>query len=250
MQAGDESFDLVFLASDAIEKLLAARPRGRRQQGRPDALQRTAVAVRVGTAHPDIDSEDAVRAAVLARPPSAIRRVRAAWRCRSSSRRWASGRREGADGPGAARCARGFAVALGQVALGFQQLSELIDPHVEGIDIVGRAEAIAIDTVFSAAVVAGSPNADAARCSTFMASPDAAEAKRRGDARPAWARRGHHNDSNRRAKTQTPDRLPTCRRCSTNTASPAYQWVVFAPCSSSCCSTASTPRPSATSRPR
>jgi hypothetical protein len=51
-------------------------------------------------------------------------------------------------------------IASGEVALGFQQLSELI--HVEGIQIVGGLPAaIAIDTVFSAGVVTGSAHADA-----------------------------------------------------------------------------------------
>jgi len=73
----------------------------------------------------------------------------------------------------------GALVARGQVALGFQQLAELI--HVPGIRIAGPLPpAIAIDTVFGAAVVQGTPNAGAARrVLAFMASPEAADAKRR-----------------------------------------------------------------------
>ena len=73
----------------------------------------------------------------------------------------------------------GSMVASGEVALGFQQLSELI--HVPGIAIVGTLpQAIAIDTVFSAGVIANSHRADAAqRLLAFMAAPGAAMAKRR-----------------------------------------------------------------------
>ncbi|RYF67187.1 MAG: molybdenum ABC transporter substrate-binding protein, partial [Comamonadaceae bacterium] len=71
------------------------------------------------------------------------------------------------------------------VALGFQQLSELI--HVAGIDIVGPLPApVQIDTVFSAGVVAGSTQADTVhRLLAFMAGPEAAEAKRRQGMAPA-----------------------------------------------------------------
>ena len=73
----------------------------------------------------------------------------------------------------------GSLVAQGQVALGFQQLSELI--HVPGITIVGPLPgAIAIDTVFSGAVRKGSVHlAQARELLAFMASPEAAAAKRR-----------------------------------------------------------------------
>jgi len=185
VQAGDEAFDLVFLASDAIDKLLAA---GRVTAGsKVDLmLSSTAVAVRAGTAHPDIGSEDAVRAAVLAAPTIGYSTGPSGVALQKLFERW------GIADEVKARTVQappgvpvGSLVAQGQVALGFQQLSELI--HVEGIDIVGPLPAaIAIDTVFSAGVVAGSPNAEAAReLLAFMASPDAAEAKRRQGMQPA-----------------------------------------------------------------
>ncbi|HZF84529.1 MAG TPA: substrate-binding domain-containing protein [Burkholderiaceae bacterium] len=185
VQAGEEAFDLVFLASDAIDKLLAA---GRVAAGsKVDLmLSSTAVAVRAGTAHPDIGSEDAVRAAVLAAPTVGYSTGPSGVALQKLFERW------GVADDVKARTVQappgvpvGSLVAQGQVALGFQQLSELI--HVEGIDIVGPLPAaIAIDTVFSAAVVAGSPNADVARqLLAFMASPEAAEAKRRQGMRPA-----------------------------------------------------------------
>ena len=62
-----EAFDLVVLASDAVDKLIAA---GRVLAGsRVDLLRSgVAVAVRAGAARPDLSSEDAVRSAVLAAP--------------------------------------------------------------------------------------------------------------------------------------------------------------------------------------
>lgn len=185
VQAGEEAFDLVFLASDAIDKLLAA---GRVAAGsKVDLmLSSTAVAVRAGTAHPDIGSEDAVRAAVLAAPTVGYSTGPSGVGLQKLFERWGVAEdvkaRTVQAPPGVPV---GSLVAQGQVALGFQQLSELI--HVEGIDIVGPLPgAIAIDTVFSAGVVAGSPNADVARqLLAFMASPEAAEAKRRQGMRPA-----------------------------------------------------------------
>lgn len=185
VQAGEEAFDLVFLASDAIDRLLAA---GRVAAGsKVDLmLSSTAVAVRAGTAHPDIGSEEAVRAAVLAAQTVGYSTGPSGVALQKLFERW------GIADDVKARTVQappgvpvGSLVAQGQVALGFQQLSELI--HVEGIDIVGPLPpAIAIDTVFSAGVVAGSPNADVARqLLAFMASPEAADAKRRQGMEPA-----------------------------------------------------------------
>lgn len=183
VQAG-EAFDVAFLAADAIDRLLAA---GCIAAGSKVDLMRSAtvVAVAAGQAHPDIGSEDGVRAAVLAAPsigystgPSgvALQKLFERWGI------WAQvAPRTVQAQPGVPV---GSLVATGQVALGFQQRSELI--HVAGIDIVGELPpAIAIDTVFSGGVVAGSPNAEAAqRLLAFMASPEAAAAKRRQGMQP------------------------------------------------------------------
>lgn len=185
VQAGDEPFDLVFLASNAIDKLQAA---GRVLEGSKVnlMLSSTAVAVPAGAALPDIASEEAVRAAVLAAPsvgfstgPSgvALQKLFERWGIADAIKPRMVQARPGVP--------VGSMVASGEVALGFQQLSELI--HVQGIQIVGALPAaIAIDTVFSAAVVKGAANADEARrLLAFMAAPEAAEAKRRQGMEPA-----------------------------------------------------------------
>ena len=185
VQAGEEAFDLVFLASNAIDKLEAA---GRVLPGsKVDLmLSSTAVAVPAAAAQPDIRSEEAVRAAVLAAPSIGFSTGPSGIALQKLFERWGIAEeikpRMVQARPGVPV---GSMVASGEVALGFQQLSELI--HVQGIQIVGALPAaIAIDTVFSAAVVSGAANAEAAqRLLAFMASPQAAEAKRRQGMEPA-----------------------------------------------------------------
>ena len=185
VQAGAEAFDLVFLASNAIDKLQAA--------GRVVAdskvdlmLSSTAVAVPAGAAKPDISSEDAVRAAVLAAASIGYSTGPSGVALQKLFERWGIAEqiqsRIVQAKPGVPV---GSMVASGEVALGFQQLSELI--HVTGIEIVGALpEAIAIDTVFSAGLVTGSTHADAAQqLLAFMASPKAADAKRKQGMEPA-----------------------------------------------------------------
>ena len=177
VQAG-EAFDLVVLASDAIDKLMAAgclAPGSRVDWVRSG----TSVAVPAGAPWPDISDEDAVRAAVLAAPslgystgPSgvALAKLFARWGIADQVQP-----RIVTPPPGTPV---GALIARGEVALGFQQLSELI--HVPGIDIVGPLPpAIAIDTVFSAAVCKGTAHAaDVRALLAFMASPETAPAKR------------------------------------------------------------------------
>ncbi|MEG0142015.1 MAG: substrate-binding domain-containing protein, partial [Comamonas sp.] len=185
VQSGDEAFDVVFLASGAIDKLQTA---GRVLPGsKVDLmLSSTAVAVPAAAQQPDISTEDAVRAAVLAAPsigystgPSgvALQKLFERWGIADEIKPRIVQARSGVP--------VGSLVASGEVALGFQQLSELI--HVAGIQIVGSLpSAIAIDTVFSAGVVTGSANAEAVqRLLAFMASPEAAAAKRRQGMEPA-----------------------------------------------------------------
>ncbi|MBB3178612.1 substrate-binding domain-containing protein [Variovorax sp. Sphag1AA] len=185
VQGGEEPFDVVFLASDAIDKLLAA---GRVVPGSKVDLVHSgvAVAVRTGTPHPDLTSEASVRQAILAAPTIGYSTGPSGVALQKLFERWGVAdqvRERTVQAPPGVPV--GSLVAQGQVALGFQQLSELIS--LQGIDVVGPLPAeIQITTTFSGGVVAGSPNADAVqRLLTFMASPEAAEAKRRQGMDPA-----------------------------------------------------------------
>ena len=76
-------------------------------------------------------------------------------------------------------------MARGEVALGFQQLSELM--HLEGIAVVGPLPAaVQITTTFSAGICCASSQGEAVRqMLAFMASPEAAEAKKCNGMEPA-----------------------------------------------------------------
>ncbi len=184
VQAG-EAFDVVVLAANAIDALIAA--------GHLDAASKVdlvhsgvAVAVRAGAPRPDIGSEAAVRQAVLdarnlsySTGPSGVQLARL-------FERWGiteqiKGRIVQAP-PGVPV---GTLVARGEVELGFQQLSELM--HLDGIHVLGPLPpAIQIVTTFSAGIGSASQQADATRrLLAFMHSPQAAEATRRHGMEPA-----------------------------------------------------------------
>jgi len=183
--AAGEAFDFVVLASDVIDKLAAG---GQVVAGtRVDLVDSSvAVAVKAGAPRPDISSEEALKRAVLAATtvgystgPSGVALIKL-------FERWdiaqdLQGKLVQAP-PGVPV---GSLVARGQVALGFQQLSELI--HLEDITIVGPMPlAVQINTVFSGALCAASTQAEAVReLLAFMASPDAVPAKRRNGMEPA-----------------------------------------------------------------
>jgi len=184
VQAG-EAFDVVVLASDAIDKLMAAgclRPGSKVDWVRSGV----AVAVPAGVPLPDISSEDAVRAAVLAAPSISLSTGPSGVALARLFERWGIAHeiapRMVQAPPGVPV---GSLVAKGQVALGFQQLSELL--HVQGIAIVGPLPpAIQITTTFSAGIGVHSQQADAAReLLAYMASPQAGEAKRKQGMEPA-----------------------------------------------------------------
>jgi molybdate transport system substrate-binding protein len=180
--ASGELFDLVVLASDAIDKLIAA---GHLQAGsRTDLVHSgVSVAVRQGAPRPDLGSEEAVKQAVLdatsvgySTGPSGVALLK-------QFQDWhLTGLLEGRLVQARPGVPVASMVASGEVALGFQQLSELLD--VAGIDIVGPLpEAIQIVTTFSAAYPA-SLTSDPQRFAAvqalldFMCSPEADAVKR------------------------------------------------------------------------
>ncbi|MES2283259.1 MAG: substrate-binding domain-containing protein [Pseudomonadota bacterium] len=176
VQAG-EAFDGAVLASDAIDKLIAS---GQAVPGSRVDLVRSsvAIAVKAGAARPDISTEAALRSAIEAAPtigystgPSgtALVKLFEKWGIAETLRP-----RIVQAPPGVPV---GTLVARGEVALGFQQFSELM--HLEGIDVVGTMpDAVAVTTIFSAATCTASAQGDAAsQLFAFMASPDAAPIK-------------------------------------------------------------------------
>lgn len=180
-----EAFDIVFLASDAIAKLVSTgHLLADTQTNLADSG--VALAVRAGAAKPDISSADAVRAAVLAARnisystgPSgvALAKLFAQWGIAEELQ----GRIVTAP-PGVPV---GSLIAKGEVELGFQQLSELLP--LPGIDILGPLpEAIQITTTFSAAITTGSAHqAEARALLAFLRSAQAAAAIRRQGMEPA-----------------------------------------------------------------
>lgn len=184
VQAG-EAFDAVILASNAIDQLIDA---GKVVAGSRVDLVRSgvAIAVRAGASRPDIASEEAVRQAVLAAPtisystgPSgvALARLFERWGIAEQIKE-----RIVQAPPGVPV---GSLVAKGEVALGFQQLSELI--NLPGIEILGPLPPeIQIITTFSGGLAASSAQPDAVRAMlAYMASPAATEAKQRQGMEPA-----------------------------------------------------------------
>lgn len=174
-----EAFDVVVLASDAIDKLIAA--------GHIDPSSKVnlvnsgvAVAVKAGATVPDISSEAAVKAAVLAAKTISYSTGPSGVALAKLFERW------GITEQIASRIVQappgvpvGSLVAKGEVELGFQQLSELI--HLDGISIVDPLPPeIQITTTFSAGVCTASAQAGAVKAMlTYMASPAAAAAKLR-----------------------------------------------------------------------
>lgn len=186
VQAG-EAFDLVMLASNALEQLIAA---GKVVAGSRVDLVRSgvAVAVRAGAPMPDLSSEAAVRQTVLQARSLSYSTGPSGVALQKMFERWGIAdqiRDRIVQAPPGVPV--GSLVAEGQVELGFQQLSELL--NLKGITIAGPLPPeIQILTVFSGGLSASSRQPEAVRAMlAYMASPAADEAKRRQGMEPARA---------------------------------------------------------------
>ena len=182
VQAG-EVFDMVLLASDAIERLIAAGHviAGSRQDW---VRSPVAVAVQAGAERPDLSHEAAVKAAVLASPTVSYSTGPSGVYLEQLFARWGIADQVQArlvvPPPGTPV---GALVAQGQAALGFQQLSELI--ALPGIDVLGTLpEDVAFITTFSSGVASVIAH-DTARVAAvkafllFLASVDVEDVKRK-----------------------------------------------------------------------
>lgn len=179
-----EACDVVVLASNAIDKLIAE---GRVTGARVDLVRSgVAIAVREGALQPPVASEDEVRAAVLAASsvsystgPSGVylEKLFERWGILDTVRP-----RIVVPPPGVPV---GSLVADGRVALGFQQLSELMS--LPGIVVLGPLPpSIQTMTVFAGGVCSASTRQQAARALLdFMHSPAVAELKLRHGMEPA-----------------------------------------------------------------
>ena len=184
VQAG-EAFDVVVLASDAIDKLIAA---GRVVAGSKVDVARSgvAIAVRAGAPRPAVDGEQALRDAVRAARTVGYSTGPSGVELAKLFERWGiAGEIKDRIVQATPGIPVGSLVAKGEVELGFQQLSELL--HVEGIEILGPLPPeVQITTTFSAGACVATKNADAVRAVLeFMGSPATDEAKRRQGMEPA-----------------------------------------------------------------
>lgn len=161
VQAG-EAFDGVVLASEAIDKLVAS---GHVLTGSRADLVRSGVAVAVpaGQPVPDISTEDALKQAVFTASTIGLSTGPSGVQLAQLFERW------GIADTIAARMVQappgvpvGALLAQGQVALGFQQLSEMLG--VQGITIVGSLPPeVEIITTFSGSVAASCVQPEAMR---------------------------------------------------------------------------------------
>jgi molybdate transport system substrate-binding protein len=183
--AGGEAFDVVVLASDAIDKLIAS---GHLTAPSKTGVVRSGVAaaVRAGTSRPDLSSEAAVRHAVLDAPTLGCSTGPSGVALQRLFERW------GIAAQIAPRIVQappgvpvGALVARGDVALGFQQLSELM--HLDGVEVVGPLPpSIQIETTFAAAMGAASTQGDAVRAFlVWLASSATSATKQRHGMEPA-----------------------------------------------------------------
>lgn len=171
-----ESFDLVFLAHDSLKKLEAS---GHVKEGSTVPLMRSGVAVAVaqGSALPDISNEVAFKHALMSAKSIGYSTGPSGTELLSRLDQW------GLRGTIEARLVQAppgipvaNLVAQGKVALGFQQLAEMLS--VPGISIVGlMPPELAIETIFSGAVSSTINELDrqttCQKILAFMSSPSA-----------------------------------------------------------------------------
>ncbi len=183
VQAG-ESTDVVVLSDTAIDKLIGG---GQLRAGRVDLVKSgVAIAVRSGTGHPDVSTEAAVKAAVAtagslsySTGPSGVylEKLFERWGILETIRP-----RIRVPPPGVPVASL---VAGGQAALGFQQLSELL--NVPGIEVLGPLPAaIQTITTFSAGISVQCEQPDVARqLLDYLCRPAATPVKQRYGMEPA-----------------------------------------------------------------
>jgi len=183
--AAGEAFDAVVLGADAIDRLMAGghvHP-----DSRVDLVHSgVAVAVRAGAPQPDIGTEAALKAAVLAARSVGCSTGPSGVALAALFERWGIAdtiKDRIVQAPPGVPVGR--LVAEGQVELGFQQLSELM--NLPGIEVLGPLpDDIQITTTFSAAVSAACAQPDAARALlAFMAAPAMDAIKRRNGMEPS-----------------------------------------------------------------
>lgn len=178
VQAG-EPFDVVVLASDALEKLVAG---GHVVQGSvvPVARSEVAIAVQAGSPRPPVATADELRAALLAAPTVGYSTGPSGTALLALLDRWAiRAALEHRLVQAPAGHPVGCLVAEGKVALGFQQLSELAG--LPGIDILGpMPPGCEIITIFAGGVAATCTRPEEARrLLTFLRAPETAAEKQR-----------------------------------------------------------------------
>jgi molybdate transport system substrate-binding protein len=174
-----ERFDLIVLASDAIDRLLTS---GHVIAGSRVDIARSSVAaaIKAGAPRPDISREEALRDAVLAAPSIGYSTGPSGTGLLLLLQRW------GIDQQVRPRLVQatpgvpvGSLVAEGAASLGFQQYSEL--QGIAGIELLGTLpETCAIRTIFSAAICAASTQpAVARRLLQYLGSAETAAIKQR-----------------------------------------------------------------------
>ena len=184
VERGD-ALEIVVLAANVIDKLIAQRKI--LAGSRVDLVKsEIAVAVRAGARKPEIANEEGVKRAVQNAKTVSYSTGPSGTHLESTFVRWgileALRPRIIVTPPGVPVASL---VAAGKAELGFQQLSELM--NVPGVDVVGLLPpALQLVTVFSGGIAANCSRPDEARALlAYLASPAAADAKRRHGMDPA-----------------------------------------------------------------